>query len=89
MSDLTKRLRTPERTISRCRNLLYVSAETAVEAANEIDRLAAQVERLRMTREEREAIADCADAAEAYMNDDIATTLRALNDRHARETVAE
>jgi hypothetical protein len=48
MSDLTKRLRTPERTISRCRNLLYVSAETAVEAANEIDRLAAEVERLRI-----------------------------------------
>jgi hypothetical protein len=59
------------------------------EAANEIDRLAAQVERLRMTEEERDAIADCADAAEAYGNDDIAATLRALSDRHARETVGE
>jgi hypothetical protein len=55
----------------------------------EIDRLAAEVERLRMRDEERDAIEDCADAAEAYMNDDIAATLRALNDRHARETVGE
>jgi hypothetical protein len=57
------------------------------EGANELERLAAEVEKMRMSEKEREAIADCADAAEAYMNDDIAATLRALNDRHARETV--
>jgi hypothetical protein len=39
-----------------------------------------------MTDKERDAIEDCADAAEAYMNDDIAATLRALNDRHTRKT---
>ena len=56
------------------------------EGANELERLAAEVERLRMTDKERDAIEDCADAAEAYMNDDIAATLRALNDRHTRKT---
>jgi hypothetical protein len=58
--------------------------------AAEIDRLAAEVERLRMTDAEREAIDDCAHlAVEAYMNGDIAATLRALRDRHARETVGK
>jgi len=84
MSDLTKRLRTPERTISRCRNLLYVSAETAVEAANEIDRLAAEVERLRMTQEEHDALDEARRLGDQW---GWSETIRLLQQRHSRETV--
>jgi hypothetical protein len=63
------------------------AAREIAAARREAEEARAECERLRITDKEREAIADCADAAEAYMNDDIAATLRALNDRHARETV--
>jgi hypothetical protein len=75
------------------------------EAANEIDRLAAEVERLRITDAEREAIGRQADWLEsksrqavwvqqgqvplAYQFSQEAATLRGLQARHARETVGE
>jgi hypothetical protein len=59
------------------------------EAADEIDRLAAEAERLRMTDKERDAMEFFADLpwAKESGNAVEAEALRGFLDRHARETV--
>jgi hypothetical protein len=61
------------------------------EAANEIDRLAAEMERLRMTDKERDAMEFFADLPWAKESDNAveAEAIRGFLARHARETVGE
>jgi hypothetical protein len=61
--------------------------ESAAKANARADRLAAEVERLRMTQEEREALSFAAVSAEDRGAFDRADAIRGLQARHARETV--